>query len=616
MSAAAPDARLGASPVDSATRFEVWAPDAERVEVVLDSGVVVALRPFDGDGDRTWVGTADGVGHGDHYRIRLDGGDPLPDPASRHQPDGVHGSSAVVDPRRFTWTDDDWTGLDLTDTILYELHIGTFTRDGTFDAAIGGLDRLVELGVTAIELMPVNAFPGRHNWGYDGVFVSAVQASYGGPEGLARLVDAAHARRLAVVLDVVYNHLGPEGNVLARFAPFFTDSYTTPWGPAVNVAEAGSDQVRRLFIESATGFVGDFHIDGLRLDAIHAIVDPTARPFVQELSESVHAVGETSGRRVLVTAESSANDPRVVLPAARHGFGCDAVWDDDVHHALRVALTGEQHEYYADYDGVEDLADALEHRWVLRGRRSTTRGRRHGAPVDDVDHRRFIVFAQNHDHVGNTPRGERLLHDAGPGDPRLRLAAATVLLSPFTPLLFMGEEYAERAPFPYFVDHGDPELVDAVRTGRQEEFAGLDWSDGIADPGDPATAASAVLDPAVAEHTPHAGLVAWYTELIRVRRMLGVLTTPDAAQRVVRQPPEGAHTILLERSHDGSLATLVLHFGDEPVLLESIARGLGRELEADELVLDSSDPVWGTTGGPLAADAVAPWSARLYVAGR
>jgi maltooligosyltrehalose trehalohydrolase len=622
------EARLGATPVVDGTRFEVWAPGASTVEIVLDGGRTVALEPtlpgaelpgagrpgrHRHGGDRTWVGVAGGVAHGDRYRVRLDGGEPLPDPASRHQPDGVHGPSAVVDPRRFLWTDDDWTGIALDDAILYELHVGTFTPEGTFDAAVGQLDRLAALGVTTIELMPLNAFPGRRNWGYDGVFVSAVQDSYGGPEGLAHFVGAAHARGLAVLVDVVYNHMGPEGNILARYGPYFTDTHITPWGPAMNVAEAGSDQVRRLFLESATGFVRDFHVDGVRVDAVHAIVDQTARPFLRELTDAVRSAGAAAGREVLVTMESSLNDPLVVLPSSRAGWGADAAWNDDVHHGLRVALTGEQQEYYGDYDGVADLADAFEHRWVFDGRWSAARGRRHGVPADELDHRQLIVFTQNHDHVGNTPRGERLLHDAGPADPRLRLAAAAVLLSPFTPMLFMGEEYGERAPFPFFVDHANEELLAAVREGRRQEFAGLDWGGDVADPGDEATFRSAVLDPTLAAVGPHAGLLEWYTELIRTRRATQVLTAPDAEQRVVRDDPDDPRSIAIERIAAGQRSTLVLHFGEEPGALAAMCGPLGRQLAAEALVLHSADPRWGSTTAPVADDQLTPWSARLYL---
>ncbi|MGI9052141.1 MAG: malto-oligosyltrehalose trehalohydrolase, partial [Ilumatobacteraceae bacterium] len=471
--------RLGASPnVDGSTRFEVWAPHADMVEVVLDDPRTVALRRDDAAG--TWLAVVDGVGHGERYRYRLDGGEALADPASSWQPDGVYGPSAVVDRRRFSWTDSGWIGVELADTVLYELHVGTFTPDGTFDSAIGQLDRLAELGVSAVELMPVNAFPGRRNWGYDGVFASAVQDSYGGPQGLARFVDAAHARRLAVVLDVVYNHLGPEGGVLQRFGPYYSPTYRTPWGEGLNVADAGSDLVRRTFIESAVRWITDFHVDGLRIDAVDTIYDPTALPFLEQLVAAVHAAGAAADRTVLTFVESAANNPHNVRPVPRGGIGSDAAWNDDVHHSLRVALTGDRRGYYVDYSGAPDIAHALEHRWVFTGRYSPFRGRHHGRPADDIDANRFVVFTTNHDHVGNTPAGAR-----PPFDSRQRLvAAAAILLSPFTPMLFMGEEYGETKPFPYFVDHTDPELLAAVREGRRVDFR-TEWTEAVADPADP-----------------------------------------------------------------------------------------------------------------------------------
>ena len=567
MSAGCRDAgrRLGAQVIDGCTRFEVWAPNAESVDVVIETDgrdVVVPLEAADRatNPNWTWLASVNGVGDGARYRFRLDGGTPLADPASRLQPDGVHGPSAVVDPGAFRWTDGDWHGVALADTVLYEVHVGTFTPGGTFDSAIDQLDRLVDLGVTVVEIMPVAAFPGERNWGYDGVFPFATQASYGGPAAFARFVDAAHARGLGVVLDVVYNHFGPEGNVLPEFGPYLTSEYSTPWGDAVNVAGRDSDPVRRYLIENAVGWIRDFHLDGLRLDAVHAIVDPTARPFVAELTAAVHDAGREFGRTVLVTIESADNDPRIVRDRASNGWGCDAVWDDDVHHALRVALTGEQHEYYAGYDGVPDLAEAWEHRFVYHGRHSVGHGRRHGADARDVDHRHFIAFSQNHDHNGNTPRGERLLHGGGPADPRLRLAAAAILLSPFTPMLFMGEEYAEPAPFPYFVDHGDPDLVRAVQEGRQREFSGADWHEGVADPADPATYAAAVLDPSIADGDgPHAEMLDLYRTLLRTRRERRVLTDPTATQEVERS----GRVIVVRRRLDGVAATLTLNFSDD-----------------------------------------------------
>ena len=600
--------RLGATVVDGGTRFEVWAPDASRVDVGIERSGVSAdvevqplARAVDAVGELdTWSVVVHGVGHGDRYRFRLDGGDWLPDPVSRWQPDGVHGPSAVVDESSFDWHDDGWRGIDLADAILYELHVGTLTADGTFDAAIGHLARLADLGVTLIEIMPVAAFPGERNWGYDGVFPFAVQESYGGPAGLARFVDAAHAAGLGVVLDVVYNHLGPEGNVLGSYAPYFTDAHRTPWGDAVNVAESGSDGVRRYFIENAVGWIRDHHLDGLRLDAVHAIVDPTPTPFVQELTTAVHAEADRTGRTALVTIESSANDPRIVRAPADHGWGCDAVWDDDVHHALRVALTGERHEYYASYSGATDIATAWERRWVYSGQYSPGFGRRHGAPADTIDHRHFVVFDTNHDHVGNTPAGQRLLADAAPDDPRHRLAAASILLSPFTPMLFMGEEYGETAPFPYFIDHGDPDLVEAVRQGRRREFADADWADGVADPADPATFDGAVLDVGLAEREPHRSRLAMYRELIRVRRSHPILTDPTAQQHVSCVDD----VVFVVRSMPGTTASLALNFSPDGV--DHPAPD-----PADAVVFDSDDPKWGGPG--WSPDRVAPWSAHLSI---
>lgn len=590
--------RLGAAPAGGATRFELWAPDASTVDVLIERpggdplvAPLTLTEPDDGptSAAATWSVVVDGVGAGDHYRFRLDGGDPLPDPVSRLQPDGVHGPSEVVDAGSFAWTDDGWAGIALADTVLYELHVGTFTPEGTFDAAIGQLDRLAELGVTTIEVMPVNAFPGSRNWGYDGVFPYATQASYGGPAAFARFVDAAHARGLGVVLDVVYNHFGPEGNVLPRFAPYLTDEYSTPWGEAVNVSGRHSDSVRRYFIDNAVGWITDFHLDGLRLDAVHAIVDPTARPFVAELTAAVHDAADNSGRTVLVTIESSSNDARIVTDTSLGGWGCDAVWSDDVHHALRVALTGEQHEYYANYQGVSDLADAWRHRWVYRGQHSAGFGRRHGSDADGVDHRRFIAFSQNHDHNGNTPLGNRLLHDAGPGDPRLRLAAAATLLAPFTPMLFMGEEYAEPAPFPYFVDHTDPALVEAVRSGRQREFADVDWGGGVADPAAIDTFESAVLDPSIADEPGvHRDLLELYRALLSVRRDHPILTDPDADQSVRL---DGALMTVTRRLGDVE-SVLAMNFGNSPV---------DDTASQAPIVVDTAGG-----DGPIAA-----WSARL-----
>ncbi|HEU4697607.1 MAG TPA: malto-oligosyltrehalose trehalohydrolase [Gemmatimonadales bacterium] len=496
--------------------FAVWAPKAERVDVVLESGPATGIYPLARGDAGVYAGFVAGAGAGDDYRYRLDGGDPLPDPVSRYQPEGVHGASQVVDPSAFAWSDAGWRGRAMADLVLYELHVGTFTAEGTFEAAIARLDYLRDLGVTAVELMPVAQTPGVRNWGYDGVGLYAPQNTYGGPGGLRRFVDAAHARGLAVVLDVVYNHLGPEGDYLARFGPYFTERYRTPWGPAVNYDDAGSDEVRRFVIDNALYWATEFHVDGLRLDAVHGIYDFGAYHILEELAAEVRRQGERLGRPVLLIAESDLNDPKLVRVPERCGYGLDAQWSDDFHHAAHAVLTGEDAGYYGDFGEVGHLALALAERFVYAGRHSGYRGRRHGARALDVPADRFVVAVQNHDQVGNRARGERL--GALVSNASQRLAAALLLVNPYVPLLFMGEEYGETNPFLYFVDPGDPELARAVRDGRREEFRHFGWSGEIPDPADPATFERSKLDWAKPGRPPHAGLLALYRDLLVLRR--------------------------------------------------------------------------------------------------
>jgi maltooligosyltrehalose trehalohydrolase len=507
---------VGAWPDDDGTRFRVWAPVAEQVEVILVDEDTQTRLDREEDGGY-WSGRVEGVGPGTRYRFALDDGEELPDPASRSQPEGVHGPSEVIGPWS-DWTDVGWTPPTLSDTVLYELHVGTFTAEGTFDAVVPHLADLAELGVTTIELLPIAQFPGERNWGYDGVFPFAAQSSYGGYPGLCRLVDAAHAAGLAVCLDVVHNHLGPEGNVLGRYGPYFTSTYATPWGDALNFSESGSDQVRELFIESARFFQTWAHVDAFRLDATHAIVDPTAFPFLEQLSTALHERADELGRPVLVIAEHDGNDPFVVRPAGEGGLGMDAQWNDDLHHALHVALTGEHQQYYADFAGASDLPRAVTGGFVHRGEVVASRGRRHGRAFPVLPTEQAVTYAQNHDQVGNRPVGDRLTSRLE--DRRLRLAAAFVLLGPGIPLLFMGEEHAEEAPFPYFIDHGDPALLAATREGRQREFSGFA---GLGDPPDPAaeeTFRSAVIDHERARTGTHAQMREWYRTLLRTRREL------------------------------------------------------------------------------------------------
>lgn len=468
-----------------------------------------------------YKGIVNGAEPGSLYYFLLDGEKERPDPASRYQPRGVHGPSQVVDTGTFAWEDDGWTGQAQENLIIYELHVGTFTPEGTFAAVEKQLPTLKELGITAIELMPVAQFPGGRNWGYDGVYPYAVQNTYGGPEGLQRLVNACHRHGLAVILDVVYNHFGPEGNYLDDFAPYFTDRYRTPWGKAINFDGPGSDEVRRFFIANALYWLKEFHIDGFRLDAVHAIKDFSARPFLHELVTAVHRQAELLGRRVQVIAESDLNDPEIINRPEVGGMGLDAQWSDDFHHALHVLLTGEDDGYYQDFNLVGDLAKAWCSGYVYTGQYSAYRRRRHGDMPRLCPAKRFVVFAQNHDQVGNRAAGERLsvlTSFAG-----LKLAACVVFLSPYLPLIFMGEEYGETAPFQYFTSHQDAGVAEAVRKGRREEFSRFKWGETVPDPQDAKTFLRSRLQYDLRLKGHHRVLVHLYRKLIKLRRDIPAL---------------------------------------------------------------------------------------------
>jgi len=520
--------RQGANLTEGGAHFRVWAPRASGVTVRIRHKHDLRCAELPREDGGEFTAFVEGIVAGDTYVYRLSGGAAgLPDPASRFQPDGVHGWSAVVDPGSFTWSDGEWFGREIADLVIYEIHIGTFTQEGTFDAALRHLRELRALGITAIEIMPVAQFPGMRNWGYDDVFPYAVQNSYGGPEGLRRLVNAAHRVGLAVILDVVYNHLGPEGNYLPQFGPYFTDRYRTPWGQAINFDGPESDRVREYFVENALYWIDEYHIDGLRLDAVHAICDFSAVHILEEIADRVHDLGLSLGRQTLVIAESDLNDPRLVRSKERGGYGLDAAWNDDFHHAVHAALTGEREGYYADFGGVDAIATAMQDRFVFAGDYSAYRRRRHGAPAGDIAAERFVVCIQNHDQVGNRACGERL--SAIVSFERLKVAAAMNLLAPCVPLLFMGEEYGETNPFLYFVDHQDPELLQAVRKGRQAEFASFGWATEVPDPGSPDTFQRSRLDRTRAVAGQHAQLLAMYRELLSLRRALPALR-PGAAE--------------------------------------------------------------------------------------
>jgi maltooligosyltrehalose trehalohydrolase len=503
----------------------VWAPAAATVELEVD-GRTVPAEPRSGG----WWVPPEPLAVGARYGFHLDGGPVLPDPRSRSQPDGVHGLSEVVDLSAFAWTDDGWTPPRWRDAVVYEVHVGTFSPTGTFRGAIGLLDHLVDLGVTHLELMPVAAFPGDFGWGYDGVDLWAPHPRYGTPAELQALVDAAHARGLAVVLDVVYNHLGPDGNHLAAFGPYFTDRHTTPWGDAVNLDGPGSDEVRRFIVDNARMWVEDHHVDALRLDATHELHDDRAVHLLEELSQAIGRSADRLGREVVLIAESDRSDPRLVRPAERGGLGLDAQWDDDLHHALHVTLTGEQTGYYEDYVGIDDVRRALEETFVFADRYSPHRGRRHGRSALEVPTEAFVVSLQNHDQVGNRAGGERLHHLVGVD--RTCAAAALVLLGPYVPMVFQGEELAVREPFPYFADHRG-ELGEAVRRGRLAEFSGHGWEGAdVPDPTAAATHRSAVIDWDAA-HAGGEDVLDWYRSLVALRRRVPELAGGGPRPEVV-----------------------------------------------------------------------------------
>ncbi|SEL71986.1 malto-oligosyltrehalose trehalohydrolase [Streptacidiphilus jiangxiensis] len=499
-------------------RFSVWAPDASGVEVEVDG----AALPMRRDAGRPgwWEAGVPADPHGSRYGFRLDGGPPRPDPRSPRQPDGPDGLSQLVDHSAFPWRATAWPGRSLDGAVLYELHIGTFTPAGTFDGAVERLPHLVELGITHIELMPVCPFPGRHGWGYDGVAPWAVHEPYGGPDGLKRLIDAAHAHGLGVVLDVVHNHLGPSGNHLPAYGPYFTDRHHTPWGSAVNLDAPGSDEVRAYFIGSALAWLRDYRIDGLRLDAVHALVDTRALTFLEELATAVDELAERTGRPLFLIGESDLNDPRLVTAREAGGIGLAAQWSDDFHHALHATLTGEAQGYYADFAERPLLAVAktLSHGYFHDGTWSSFRGRTHGRRIDAsrTPAHRLLGYAQTHDQIGNRARGDRLAASLPPG--LLAAGAALVLLAPFTPMLFMGEEWGATTPWMYFTDHQDPALAQAVREGRRREFAEHGWKpEEIPDPQAESTFAASRLDWSQPEQQPHTALLDWYRRLIRLR---------------------------------------------------------------------------------------------------
>jgi maltooligosyltrehalose trehalohydrolase len=492
------------------------------------------------------------------YLFRLDDGRELPDPASHFQPDGVHKPSQLVDLKSFRWTDQNWKGPPLEESIFYELHVGTYTPEGTFDALIPHLENLSALGITTIELMPIAQFPGSRNWGYDGVYEFAPQNSYGGPESLQRFVNAAHEHGLAVALDAVYNHLGPEGNYLSAYGPYFTDRYRTPWGQALNFDDAGSDEVRRFFIENALYWLEDYHFDALRLDAIHGIFDFSAQHFLAELKSAVADLSKRLNRPMYLIAESDLNDSRILHAPELGGYGIDAQWSDDFHHSVHTLLTKETKGYYADFAGIAPLVKTLQAGWFYNGQYSENRQRSYGNSPAGISPSRFVVCNQNHDQVGNRAAGDRL--NAQINLEAMKLAAGITLLSPFTPLLFMGEEYGETAPFQYFTSHGDPALVEAVRKGRRAEFAAFGWEQEVPDPQKEETFQRSKLNHAEKAQQPHRALLCFYQELIRIRKKYKLGSPSTQTVEAI-----GDDAVLITRQTNIDQIALIFNFADRPL---------------------------------------------------
>jgi maltooligosyltrehalose trehalohydrolase len=544
--------------------FTVWAPKAETVAVKIGQ----KMYPMQGPSERGWWSVAvEDAGPGTDYGFVLDDdAQAWPDPRSQWQPYGVHGASRVYDQTAFVWNDAGWRAPALSSGVIYELHVGTFTPKGTFDSAIERLDYLVELGITHVELMPVAAFPGERGWGYDGAALFAVYAGYGGPDGLKRLVDACHARGLAVLLDVVYNHFGPVGNYSGKFGPYLTDRHHTPWGGAINFDDWGSDEVRRFFCDNALMWMRDYHMDGLRLDAVHEIFDRSATHFLEQLSIEVKELSEELGRPLVLIAESDLNDPRIVKTWEVGGYGMDAQWSDDFHHALFTVLTEEGAEkgYYADFGTMAKLAKALTKVFVQDGTAySVYRGRRHGRVVEGLSPQQFVGFIQNHDQVGNRAIGDRVVEAVGMD--RAKVAAGLVLTAPFLPMIFEGEEYAASTPFQYFADHEDPEMAKAVKEGRRGEFAAFGWNPAeIPDPENVETFERSKLNWNEVHEGRHEEMFQWYRGLIALRRGSASLNNGEPGQTKVTFDGE-KNWLVMERGP----VTVVCNLGDERMEFEN-----------------------------------------------
>jgi maltooligosyltrehalose trehalohydrolase len=566
--------------------FRIWGPLAKRIQLKYGEQTC----PMEGPDEHGWWNVkVEKTEPGLEYAFLIDDDPtPYPDPRSLWQPKGVHGASRLYDQGSFRWTDEHWEGPPLAGAVIYELHIGTFSEAGTFDGAIAHLDHLAELGITHVEVMPVAEWAGDRGWGYDGVALYAVTQSYGGPEGFKRFVDACHARSLAVILDVVYNHFGPVGNYTNKFGPYLTDRHQTPWGVAVNFNEGGSDQVRRFFCDNAAMWLRDFHVDGLRLDAVHEFIDRSAVNFMEQLSAEVEQMEATLGRRLVVIAESDLNDPKLVRPREAGGYGMDAQWSDDFHHALFTLLHpgNPGMGYYGDFGTMEHLVKALEHVFVYDGVYSRYRKHSHGRPVENLSAHHFICFIQDHDQVGNRARGERIEHLVGMD--AAKVAMGLVLTSPFLPMLFMGEEFAASSPFLYFADHDDEEMARLVSEGRKREFAAFGFAEKeVPDPEDRHTFEVSKLNWSETHEGKHAEMLEWTRKLIHLRRTNRALNDGDIHHMKVEYDAE-KRWLTMQR---GGVRTL-MNIGEAAVrmkMLEGESLGLvsreGVVVEGDLIVL-------------------------------
>ena len=597
---------VGAFNNENLCRFSVWAPFRRSVDVILPGKASISMHSLH---HGYWEAESDTVEVGDLYKFVLDGELERPDPASRAQPQGVHGYSQVVS-TSFDWTDQNWKGLAMQQMVIYELHVGTFTDQGNFEGIIDKLDYLVDLGINTIELMPVAQFPGSRNWGYDGVYPFATQHSYGGALGLKKLVNTCHSRGVAVILDVIYNHMGPEGNYLNDFGPYFTDKYHTPWGKAINFDDAHADPVRQFFLQNALMWLDEFHIDGLRLDAIHAIKDLGARHFLLELSDEVKKLEEKRLRHMPLIGECDLNDNKFISSPGKGGYGLRGQWIDEFHHALHAYLTGEKGGYYSDFGDFEQLFKAFQDTYVYDGLYSEHRKKIFGNSALENTFDQFVVFSQNHDQVGNRMMGDRLTEHLS--YEQLKLCGAAVLTAPYVPMLFMGEEYAERKPFQYFVSHGDPDLVEAVRKGRQSEFAYFQ-KEGLETPDPQSETTFAASRLSWDWHQPEQeNMLALYKALIKMRKELPAMRVNSRKySHFINQEPL---LIMQRRSMDGQLIFIIFNFGhtDQEYTLDE-------KPDSDfSVLLNSADPQWLGPGSQItktikgsAIISLAPYSALI-----